>query len=161
MVCEGTSVTHGRRGNVGDVSPVILHHLIDTIIVGHIERRVLSCGVQISGVRDWMSLYFTARQRGLAITFLDNPQNGGESDGCVVCFDDPRFVLFHADSGIVTDLGFHSIDISDVRVYWEATGRCVLGIESDEYCFDGCPCLILDRSVKNRTGVETVGHPIL
>jgi len=161
---QGYDGTHSRRGGVGDVMPVILQHLIDTIIVSYYERKVFPCSVEVSGVLDSISLYFTAWQRGIAVTLLDNPQSGGGSNGCVICFDDPRFIHFHADSGIVTDPGFHSVGICNrlVRVHREATGRCETGVESDEYCFDVRPYLITDcTSVQNRAGVEAVGYAIL
>jgi len=159
-VCKGNG-THGRRGDVEEVSPIILQHLIDTIIVSYYERKVFPCSVEVSGVLDWISLYFTAWQRGIAVTFLDNPQSGGGSNGRVICFDDPRFVPFHTHSGIVTDPGFHSIDWF-VQVYWEAAKRCETGVESDEYRFDGRPYLITDHvSIRNRMGVEAVGYAIL
>ena len=97
----------------------------------------------------------------MAVTFLDNLQNGPgrEPDGCVVCFDEPRFVPFHADSDIVTDPGFPSVGIKlDVRVYREATRRRETGVKSDEYCFDRRPSLITGLS---RVAVEAVGYAIL
>ena len=51
VVCKGNG-THGRRGDVEEVSPVILQHLIDTIIVSYKESRVLSCSIEVSGVLD-------------------------------------------------------------------------------------------------------------
>jgi len=95
----------------------------------------------------------------IAVTFLDNSQNGGESDRRVVCLDDPRFVPFHADSGIITDPGFHSVGVWDGGMYREDTGRCETGVESDKYCFDGRPSLVID--IRNCESVEAVGYAIL
>jgi len=109
---RGYDRTHGRRGNVETVPPIIFHHLIDAIIVRYEERRVLPCGVEISNVAYGGPSYITARQqRGTAVTFLDDPKSGGGSDRRVVCFYDPRFVLLHANSGIVTDPGYHTVGI--------------------------------------------------
>ena len=93
------------------VPPVIFHHLIDAVVVGYEECGVLSRSVQISGVHDGTSSDMTTRQRGIAVTFLDDSQEGRGSDRRVVCFHEPRLVLLHANGGIVTDPGFHSVDI--------------------------------------------------
>ena len=110
-VWEECGETYSRRWHVEEVPAVIFHHLIDTIVVSHVKRRVLVRSVEISGVLNRISLDFAARQRGIAVTALDDPQNSGGSDGCVVCFDDPRIVLFHANNGIITDSGFRSVCI--------------------------------------------------
>jgi len=162
---RGYGRTHGRRGDVETVPSIIFHHLIDAIIVGYEERRVLSRIVEISGVVDRGSSYFTTRkQRGTAVTFLDDSQSGGGSDRHVVCLYDPRFVLLHANCGIVTDPGYHSVGIWQrlVRVHRETTGRRETGVESDEDRFDGHPSLITNQTrIENRAGVEAMGHTII
>jgi len=45
------------------VPPVIFHHLIDTIIVGYVERRVLSSRVEVPGVCERRSSDTTVRQQ--------------------------------------------------------------------------------------------------
>ena len=143
----GREVTHGRRGDVKTIPSIIFHHLINAIIMGDIERGVLPCCIEIPSVRDWESSDITARQqRSTAI--IDDPESGGRSDRCVVRFDDPRLVLLHANSGIVTDPGFHPIGIwhRHVRIYRETTGRRKTGIEPDEDRFDCRPSLIANRT---------------
>ena len=47
-------MTHDKRGDVVAVSPVILQHLLDTNIVQHVERGILSCGIEVSGILYWI-----------------------------------------------------------------------------------------------------------
>ena len=95
---------------------------------------------------------------------VHNPQSGRGFNGCVVCFYDPRFVLLHANRGIVTDPGLLSVGIWQrlVRVYRETTGRCETGVESDEDRFNCCPSLTTNWiRIEDRAGVEAMGYPIV
>lgn len=162
---RGYDATHGRRGDVILVTPVIFHHLIDAVIVSYEERRVLSSRVEISGIRDMGSSDIATRQqRATTVTFLDYAQGSGGPDGCVVCLYNPRFVFLDANGGIVTDPSSRSVFIWQriVRVYGETTGRRETGIKSDENRFDSGPSLIINRTrVKNRAGMETVCYAIV
>ena len=131
--------------------------------MSYVERWVLSRRVEESDVLNWISLDFTTRQRGVIVASLDDPQSGGGSDRRIVCFDDPRIVLFHADRSIVPNPASHSVGIWNrlVRIYGEATLRCETGIESDKYSFDGRPSLSGVIRVQNRASVEAVGYTVI
>lgn len=129
--------------------------------MSYVERSVLSRRVKVSCVLNWVSLDFTTRKRAVAVTALDDPQRSGGPDGCIVCFDHPRIVLFDADRSIVTDPGCNSVVNRLVRVYGEATGRRVSCVEPDEDGFDGCPSLSRIDRVQDRAGVEAMGYTVV
>ena len=97
--------------------------------------------VEVSGVRDWISLDLTTRQQRVTVVPLpDDPQSGGGYDGCVVRFYDPRFVLSHANCGIIT----HPAPINRaIQVYRETAGGRVIAGEPEEDRFDGHPFVII------------------
>jgi len=127
--------THGRRGDIRVALVVSSQHLVDAIVMSHIERCVLARRVEISGILDRRSSDITTRRRGIAVPFLDDPHNRGGRTRCVVCFDDPGFILLHANCGIVT----HIIPTINHRVYRESTIWSESGGDSDEDCLNGSP----------------------
>ena len=130
--------------------------------MSYVKRWVLSRGVEVSGVLKLICMGVATRQRGVTVSFLDDPQGGGGADRRVVCFDDPRVVFLHADRGVVTDPASHSVGRNCVvRVYGEATLGGEAGVKSDEYGFDGRPSFSRVVRVQNRAGVKAVGYAII
>jgi len=141
VVCGGCDGTNGKIGTVVAVQTVIFRHRFDASAVGDGKRMVFVRCVEVSSVCDRISLDITTRlQRGVAVPLPDGPQSGGGYDGCVVRFYDPRFVLSHANRGIVT----HPAPVNRaIHVYRETTGGRVVAGESEKDCFDSRPSMIV------------------
>jgi len=145
--------THGRKREVRMIAAVIALHLIDTASRSYEERIHLSRRVEISNVCEWGSSDGTTRrQRGTDITSPDNPQGGGRHDRCVGRFDDPRFVLLHANCGIAAD----GVPPPQVHVRGKATRRGVINARPDEDCLDGGPPSRVFLEIQEGAEVNTV-----
>jgi len=114
-------------------------HLVDAITMSYSERCVIAHPVEISCILDRRSSDTTTRRRCIAVPFLDDPQHGGGRDRCVVCFNDPGFILLHANCGIEA----HPIPICYVGVHRETAPWNKTGSDSDENGLNSSPFIIL------------------
>ena len=135
MLYTGHDRTHGGGGEVAKRIMVGVNQLEQAIDMSCCERVVLVQRVEISCVRDWRSSDITTRARSIAVPFLNDLQNGGGRERCVVCFDDPGFILLHANCGIITHLAPDFIPM----VYGETTVSRHFCVESKEDCPNSSP----------------------
>ena len=135
----GHDGTYSRRRGVSIGADVSSQHLVDAIGMSYTERYVLARRIEISCILDWRSSDITTRRRVIAFPFLNDPQNGGGRNRCVVCFDDPGFILLHANCGIET----HIIPSCNLGVYRETAIWIETGGDSDEDYLDDSPFVIL------------------
>ena len=147
MLDAGHDGTHGRSGEaIVSIAVLIgIIKLIDAISVIRGEHEVLSCRVEIPSIGDLSASDITARrQRGTSVPFPNDPQNEGRSCGRVVHLYDPRFVLLHANRGIMPNHDFLPIFmwVFRIPVCGEPTRRRKSGVELDENGLDGRPSLV-------------------
>ena len=131
--------THARRAEVKLGIAVSSQHLGEVIFLSYSERRGLPRRVEISCIIDPRSSDITTRRQGVAISFLDDPQNGGGRSRCVVCFNDPGFILLHANCGIVT----YPVPRFLLVVYGVPAIWIVHGLHPDEYYLNDSPFIIV------------------
>ena len=136
----GDDGAHGRSGEVRIVLIVSSQHLVDAIAMSLKERSPPFLRVaKISCVLDWRPSNITSRRRSAAVPFLNDPQNGGGRERCVVCFDDPGLILLHAKRGIVAH---ENMPIWTLGVYRENSIIHPTFDDSDEDRLEDRPLMI-------------------